>query len=199
MDKLIQFVKLYIEEVTRHNTFIDFVIANLIVECTDLGKIDQILVEMKDINTTQGECLKQSADPTKPTEVTELSIQVIESSSYISTASDIITSMFPKKNSLVEIVNKIKNHSDYVLGLMDDLLRTYLVNIPVELLDGYIEVVSEEEIDKVVKSLNRMISMKSDDHYAKELVDRLIKKKIELMATSSNESTDDSSIGQMHH
>lgn len=199
MDKLIQLVKLYIEEVTRQNSFIDFVIANLKAECTDVEKIDEILTEMRTINRSQGERLRKSADPTKLTEVTDLSLQVLESSSYVSKASEIIASMFPEKNSFVEILNKVKTHSDYVHGLMDDLLRTYLVNIPDELLAGYIDNVSEEEIDKVVESLNRMIALKPEDNYAKELVEKLIKRKVELMAETPNESTDDSSIGQMHH
>ena len=197
MDKLIQLVKLYIEEVTRQNSFIDFVIANLKGECSDVEKINEILTEMRNINSTQGERLKQSADPTKPAEVTDLSLQVLESSLYLSKASTIISSMFPEKNSFVEIINKIKKHSDYVHGLMDDLLRTYLVNIPDELLQGYIDNVSEEEIDKVVESLNRMIALKPEDNYAKELVEKLIKRKVELMAATPNESIDDSSIGQM--
>ena len=48
---------------------------------------------------------------------------------------------------------------------------------------------------------SRLINISKDpeDNYAKELVERLINKKVELMAATPNESTDDSSIGQMHH
>ena len=199
MDKLIQLVKLYIEEVTRQNDFIDLVITNLIEECKDIEKIDEILTIMRDINNTQGKRLKQGADPTKPSEVSDLSLQVIESSSYLSNASEIIINMLPEKNSFVEIVNKIKKHSDYVFGLMDDLLRTYLVNIPDELLDEYIDGITEEELDKVVASLRRMIKIKPDDNYAIELVDRLLKKKVELLYETSIESIDNPSIRIIHH
>ena len=199
MEKLIQLVKLYIEEVTRQNFFNTLVIGNLTEECKDIEKINEMLEQMLEINRTQAKRLNKETDPTKPAEVTDLSLQVIESSSYLSKASTIITSMFPEENSFVYIVNKIKTHSDYVYGLMDDLIRTYLVNIPDELLDSYIESVSEEEIDKVVASLKRMISIKPDDNYAKEVVDKLLKKKVELMAATPNESTDESGIGQMHH
>lgn len=197
MDKLIQLVKLYIEEIGRQNAFIFFTILKLREECKDIEKMDKVLEEMQGITMTQGDRIKKDTDPTKPAEVTDLSLQVLESSSYLSKAT-IISSIFPEKNSFVEILNKVKTHSDYVHGLMDDLLRTYLVNIPDELLQGYINTVSEEEIDKVVESLNRMISLKPEDNYAKELVERLIKRKVELMATSTDENSDDTVKGPAH-
>ena len=198
MDDLIQFVKLHIEEVTRQNFLNTLVIRGLMIKCKDIEIFNEMLEQMLEINITQAKRLSKETDPTKPAEVVDLSLEVIESSSHLSISSAAITSIFPEENSFTEELNKVQTHSDYVQGLMDALLRKYLVNIPDELLQGYIEEVSEEEIDKVVESLNRIISKDPEDNYAKELVERLKNKKVELMATP-NESTDDSSIGQMHH
>ena len=199
MDDLIQFVKLHIEEVTRQNFLNTLVIRGLMIKCKDIEIFNEMLEQMLEINITQAKRLSKETDPTKPAEVVDLSLEVIESSSYLSITSAAITSIFPEENSFTEELNKVQTHSDYVQGLMDALLRKYLVNIPDELLQGYIEEVSEEEIDKVVESLNRIISKDPEDNYAKELVERLKNKKVELMAATPNESTDDSSIGQMHH
>lgn len=198
MDNLIQLVKLYIEEVSRQNLFINHIIANLRAECKDIENIDKVFEAMQEINNGQGQRIKRTLDPTKPVEVEDLSLEIIETSAYLSNSSQIIISMFPDKNSFVKIVEKIKTHSDYNKNLMDDLLRTYLVNIPDELLKGYIDNIKEGQIDKVVASLNRMISLKQDDNYARELVDKLLERKIELMTISTDENSNDIEKGPIY-
>ena len=90
MDELIQFVKEKIKDIKKLNTYIDFVIETLKSGCDDIEEMNKILTVMGNINATQEKRIKQGADLTKPAEVVDLSLEVIESSSYLSLSSTII-------------------------------------------------------------------------------------------------------------
>lgn len=189
MENLMKLVRQYFKEAENQNRFNNLVLSNLIICCSDIDKVNEILNAMNQFNNIQYKYLSLKEELINPIDIVSVILKTRESSNYLILSSNTITNLFSKTNKGIdkfnELLNTMNSRLNYIVELMDDLLRCYLVNLPKNIQATCIESLKEEELNKILESLGRTISMNPEDTRAKELVNNILDRKVELMEKSN--------------
>ena len=198
MENLLKLVRAYLEESESQNRFIDFVLNKLEKDCSDINNISMLLNAMKNLNDSQYKYILLKNEITSPIDIVSVILHVRESSLYIDKALDQIKNMIKCSNNSIqvfnEIIDKVSSHSLYIVELMDDLLRTYLVNLPEKIQEVYFNKIEEKDLNQVLDSLGVTISNNPEDVAAKNVVDKLLNRKIEIIENKKPEEEEKLSV-----
>ena len=189
MENLMKLVRLYFKEAENQNRFNNLVLSNLIICCSDIDKVNEILNAMNQFNNIQYKYISLKEELINPIDIVSVILKTRESSNYLILSSNKITNLLSKTNKGIdkfnELLDTMNSHLNYIVELMDDLLRCYLVNLPKNIQATCIETLKEAELNKILESLGRTISMNPEDTRAKELVNNILDRKVELMEKSN--------------
>ena len=189
MENLMKLVRLYFKEAENQNRFNNLVLSNLIICCSDIDKVNEILNAMNQFNNIQYKYISLKEELINPIDIVSVILKTRESSNYLILSSNKITNLLSKTNKGIdkfnELLDTMNSHLNYIVELMDDLLRCYLVNLPKNIQATCIEKLKEAELNKILESLGRTISMNPEDTRAKELVNNILDRKVELMEKSN--------------
>ena len=198
MENLLKLVRAYLEESESQNRFIDFVLNKLEKDCSDINNISMLLNAMKNLNDSQYKYILLKNEITSPIDIVSVILHVRESSLYIDKALNQIKNMIKCSNNSIqvfnEIIDKVSSHSLYIVELMDDLLRTYLVNLPEKIQEVYFNKIEEKDLNQVLDSLGVTISNNPEDVAAKNVVDKLLNRKIEIIENKKPEEEEKLSV-----
>ncbi len=176
MEKLVKFVEAYYEQIGVVTGFNQTVITQLL-QYYDSGIMNELFSMMKDANDSQLGFLQYRKDLGKTPEIfVEVSILVRKANQSLLRGVDtaLQIEVVPE---VQKYIKKIGNSSNVIIGYIDEILRTYLVNIPEDLLEQTLLGLKGELLDDVIESVRATVSSNPDDSYAQMLLQKLERRK----------------------
>jgi len=189
--KLIQLVELYftqIGEVVKFNKVVSSQLVSFYSDCPNTQKAFQ---EIDGINDNLLDILKDTDSIGFLPVITILKLLLVR---------DINRNLleFYHKVPLIDptplmgpIFQKMVHNSDLMISYVDDLIRTYLVNLPENMRDEYLEAIDSNTISQLLDSFSTTIDLNPNDTEAKKMIVRL-----ELLEETHKKSSDEHYTGQ---
>ena len=176
MEKLIKFVEAYYEQIGVVVGFNQTVITQLL-QYYDSGIMNEILSMMKGANDSQLDFIQYRKDLGKKPEIfVEASILVRKANQALLKGVDtaLQIEVVPE---IQKYIKKIGNSSNVIIGYIDEILRTYLVNIPEDLLEQTLLGLKGGLLDDVIESVRATVASNPNDFNAQMLLQKLERRK----------------------
>ena len=176
MEKLVKFVEAYYEQIGVVTGFNQTVITQLL-QYYDSGIMNELFSMMKGANDSQLDFIQYRKDLGKTPEIfVEVSILVRKANQSLLRGVDtaLQIEVVPE---IQKYIKKIGNSSNVIIGYIDEILRTYLVNIPEDLLEQTLLGFKGELLDDVIESVRATVASNPDDSYAQMLFQKLERRK----------------------
>ena len=176
MEKLVKFVEAYYEQIGVVTGFNQTVITQLL-QYYDSGIMNELFSMMKGANDSQLDFIQYRKDLGKTPEIfVEVSILVRKANQSLLRGVDtaLQIEVVPE---IQKYIKKIGNSSNVIIGYIDEILRTYLVNIPDDLLEQTLLGFKGELLDDVIESVRATVASNPDDSYAQMLFQKLERRK----------------------
>lgn len=173
MDILAKMVELYFEQIKEVAKFNKVIITQLIhfyYDSEAMQKVFQALDEVNDVQLSLTLGVEGIGYTPKDTIARALSIRTINQDLLESVKKLPTMDRTPQMQPIFE---KMVRNSNQIILYLDDMIRTYLVNIPDDIKDDYFDTVEGEELSKLMESLETTINGNSDDKEAKKVFLRL--------------------------
>ena len=173
MEILAKMVELYFEQIKEVAKFNKLILLQLIHFYYDSEKIQKVFQAMDEVNDVQLELTSDVngiALSPKKTLAKALGIRTVNQDLL-----DVIQKipMMDRTPQMAPIFEKLTKNSNNIIIYVDDLIRTYLVNIPDQMKEDYFDTVQGEELSKLMESFETTISLKPNDSEAKKVYFRL--------------------------
>ena len=176
MEKLVKFVEAYYEQIGVVTGFNQTVITQLL-QYYDSGIMNELFSMMKGANDSQLDFIQYRKDLGKTPEIfVEVSILVRKANQSLLRGVDtaLQIEVVPE---IQKYIKKIGNSSNVIIGYIDEILRTYLVNIPEDLLEQTLLGLKGELLDDVIESVRATVASNPDDSNAQMLLQKLERRK----------------------
>lgn len=173
MEILAKMIELYFEQIKEVAKFNKDIITQLIhfyYDSEAMQKVFQALDEVNDVQLSLTLDVEGIGYTPKDTIARALSIRTINQDLLESVKKLPTMDRTPQMQPIFE---KMVRNSNQIILYLDDMIRTYLVNIPDDIKDDYFDTVEGEELSKLMESLETTINGNSDDKEAKKVFLRL--------------------------
>ena len=173
MEILAKMIELYFEQIKEVAKFNKVIITQLIhfyYDSEAMQKVFQALDEVNDVQLSLTLDVEGIGYTPKDTIARALSIRTINQDLLESVKKLPTIDRTPQMQPIFE---KMVRNSNQIILYLDDMIRTYLVNIPDDIKDDYFDTVEGEELSKLMESLETTINGNSDDKEAKKVFLRL--------------------------
>ena len=188
MEKLKGFSKAYLDQLGLCSNYNKLIIEKL-KSYYESGVIYQLLDGMNEVNNDQISHIRMGDSFIEFPECFLIALTRIRSMNQSLLQSiDTIRSMevVPK---VITVIDKMSNNINTVIQYIDDLLRSYFVNLPDDKKDKTIRDIKGNLLDSVIKSLNDTCTKKPEDEEAYKLFIQLQRKKdIDMMVSQMDQS-----------
>ena len=176
MEKLVKYVEAYYEQIGVVVGFNQTVITQLL-QYYDSGIMNELFSMMKGTNGSQLDFIQYRKDLGKKPEIfVEVSILVRKVNQALLRGVDtaLQIEVVPE---IQKYIKKIRNSSNVIIGYIDEILRTYLVNIPEDLLEQTLLGLKGGLLDDVIESVRATVASNPDDSNAQMLLQKLERRK----------------------
>ncbi len=191
MDILVKMIELYFEQIKEVAKFNKVIITQLIhfyYDSESMQRVFQALDEVNDVQLSLTLDVEGIGYTPKDTIAKALSIRTVNQDLLESVKKLPTMDRTPQMQPIFE---KMVRNSNQIILYLDDMIRTYLVNIPDDKKDDYFDTVEGEELSKLMESLETTINMNSDDIEAKKVFLRL-----EMNQEAENRKEKEDNFGQ---